>query len=61
MLPSKMLSVILSWSSVSRVLKIWFSIYSTYSAFVVNELLNFQKPFPRIDTPFNCKEKKISK
>ena len=34
-------SVILSWSSMHRVSKNWFSIFSTYSAFEVKDLLHF--------------------
>ena len=53
------LSVIFSWSSIRRVSEIWFFIFSTYSAFEVKELLNFQKPFPWVGIRFSCKEKNI--
>ena len=53
------LSVILFWSSIRWVSEIWFFIFSTYSAFEVKELLNFQKPFPQVGISFNCNEKNI--
>ena len=58
-------SVMLSWSSIHRVSKmwffskIWFFIFSAYSAFKVTELLNFQRLFPWSILSLNSSEKPI--
>ena len=48
-----------SLSNVRRFSKIWFFIFATYSALEVNELLNFQKLFPRVGIYFKSKEKNV--
>ena len=46
-----------TWSSICRVSKMWFCIFSVYLVFEIKELLNFQKPFPQSIISFNSSEK----